>query len=132
MPRINNDWLDFAVRTGHEAPSDADDASRGSVSKLSVSIPGVLSVSILSNPISSVTCDIRRFKQDSKGPDTWFPKFAFWISRIVGHNAIILRIRMLYFSRRVRTIAKSDYLLRHFCTSVRPHIITGLPLDGFS
>ena len=34
------------------------------------------------------------------------------------------------FFRRVRKIAKSDYLLRHVCLS--PHGKTRLPMDGFS
>ena len=34
--------------------------------------------------------------------------------------------------KRVRKISGSDYWLRHFCPTVRPHGITRLPPDGFS
>jgi hypothetical protein len=34
--------------------------------------------------------------------------------------------------RRVRKIAKSDYVFRHACLSTRPYETTRFPLDGFS
>jgi hypothetical protein len=44
-------------------------------------------------------------------------------------------LKLLYF-RRIRKIAKSDYLFLHVCPSVRlsvcPHGTTRLPLDVFS
>jgi hypothetical protein len=43
-------------------------------------------------------------------------------------------VRIITILTCVRKIAKSDYYLRHICLRVfvRPHVSTGLPLDGFS
>ena len=43
--------------------------------------------------------------------------------------ASLLQLRP--FIKRFRTLAISDFLLRHVCPSVRPHETTRLSLEGF-
>jgi hypothetical protein len=55
-----------------------------------------------------------------------------WMSERANHTLVAMVTALNgFFFRRVRRITKSDYQLRHVRLSVRKHVTTRLPLDGF-